>query len=156
MRAPFYRTRTDISENTMTSMIDVVFLLLIFFVVAAAGQTQESLLPTDLGAGSSGTQTIVDPVKPPPIHRDEVWIYLTVDGMGNLGMKLNGTDYDTFEALKATLLALAQVAPDSPVVLDIAPEVEASQMIRVYDTCRAAKFTSVNFNARSQKPKPQP
>ena len=37
----------------MTPMIDVVFQLLIFFVVASTGQVAEALLPTELAA--SGT-----------------------------------------------------------------------------------------------------
>ena len=36
----------------MTPLIDVVFLLLIFFVCASTGQIRESLLPTELSGGS--------------------------------------------------------------------------------------------------------
>jgi biopolymer transport protein ExbD len=64
-------------------------------------------------------------------------------------MKLNGTEYASFDALQTTLRALAEVQPESPVILDIAPDVAAGEMIRVYDTCRAAGFVSINFNAQS-------
>lgn len=131
----------------MTSMIDVVFLLLIFFVCAAAGQMSEALLPTDLAAGS--TESVVAMEKPVPV--DEVWVYLSMGAGRQPVMKLNGTDYASFDALRATLRGLAAIAADSPVILDIASDVPAGEMIRVYDTCRAAGFTSINFNARAAK-----
>ena len=43
---------TDECKMEMTPMIDVVFLLLIFFVCASIGQIPESLLPTPLNSGS--------------------------------------------------------------------------------------------------------
>jgi len=147
MRVPASQTRGDISENMMTSMIDVVFLLLIFFVCAAAGQMSEALLPTDLAAGS--TESAVAMEKPVPV--DEVWIYLSRGVDRQLVMKLNGTDYASFEALRTTLRGLAAIAAESPVILDIAPDVPAGEMIRVYDTCRAAGFESINFSAKRAK-----
>lgn len=151
MKVPTSRTHSDISENMMTSMIDVVFLLLIFFVVAAAGNIYELLLPTDLAASGSVASNI--PVEQPkPV--DEVWIFLSVGEQGQTVMKINGTEYDSFAALKGVLLALAEVAPESPVILDISPDVEAGEMVRVYDTCRAAKFQSISFNARATASRP--
>src|SRR5688500_7079465 len=131
MRSPSNQTRSDISENTMTSMIDVVFLLLIFFVCAATGQVSESLLQTDLAAAAAASSAAAE--SPQPV--DEVWIYLSVGPRGQTVMKLNGTEYEAFDALKTTLMSLAEIAPESPVILDIAPDVQSGEMIRVYDTC---------------------
>ncbi len=135
----------------MTSMIDVVFLLLIFFVCAAAGNVYELLLPTELAA--SGSVETASPVaRPKPV--DEVWIYLTVGDDGRTLMKLNGTEHESFDDLQQVLTSLAEIAPESPVILDIAPAVEAGQMVRVYDTCRAAHFQSISFSARAQPSEP--
>jgi biopolymer transport protein ExbD len=144
MRVPSSTRRQDISENMMTSMIDVVFLLLIFFVCAAAGNVYEMLLPTDL-ATSGGTAATASVVPPKPM--DEVWVYLSVARTGETVMVLNGTEYGTFDELRQVLTALAQVAPENPVILDIADDVEAGEMVKVYDTCRAAGFQSIHFNA---------
>jgi len=152
MRQPSYTSRTDISENMMTSMIDVVFLLLIFFVCAATGQIEESLLPTDLPAGDTPAAVASADV-PPPVPVDQVWVYLTLGEQGQTVMSLNGTGYESFAALKKVLGALAELQPENPVILDIAPDVPAGEMIRVYDTCRAANFRSINFNARPAGPK---
>ncbi|HTI51901.1 MAG TPA: biopolymer transporter ExbD [Planctomycetaceae bacterium] len=149
MRVPSHHARGDISENMMTSMIDVVFLLLIFFVCAAAGNVYELLLPTDLAA-AGGIESVVPIERPEPV--DEIWVYLTADPIGRTKMQLNGTEYASFDALRQVLRSLADVAPEAPVILDIAPEVEAAEMIRVYDTCRAADFRTINFNAHSAPP----
>ncbi|HCK54980.1 MAG TPA: hypothetical protein DIC23_17315, partial [Planctomycetaceae bacterium] len=53
MRVPsthFHRQRDD--SQAMTPLIDVVFLLLIFFVCASTDQVRESLLPTELSGGA--------------------------------------------------------------------------------------------------------
>lgn len=144
MRVPSSHVRSNISENMMTSMIDVVFLLLIFFVCAATGQIREALLPTTLNPGAETAPTEVETPKP----ADLIWIYLTLGESGQTVMKLNGTEYETFAALKATLTQLAEIAPETPVVLDIAGDVSAGEMIKVYDTCVTANFHSINFKAR--------
>jgi biopolymer transport protein ExbD len=155
MRIPNSHFRSDISENMMTPMIDVVFNLLIFFVCAAASATYEELLPADLADSGAVAAAQVTPVVPKE-SRDEIWVYLRADANGRSLMNLNGTDYETFDGLKEVLLALAEVAPETPVILDIAPDVTAGEMIKVYDTCRAAKFEKVHFNARPESLERQP
>lgn len=152
MKVPSSTRRQDISENMMTSMIDVVFLLLIFFVCAAAGNVYELLLPTDLAkSGGTGASAAAEPAAPV----DEVWVYLSVGPGGETSMQLNGTDYRSFEDLRLVLMSLAEVAPESPVILDIAADVKAGEMVKVYDTCRAAGFHSINFNAGTSATPPQ-
>jgi biopolymer transport protein ExbD len=60
-------------------------------------------------------------------------------------MTLNGTTHESFPALKEVLLELAGLAPESPVVLDVEGDVEAGEVLRVYDTCREALFRSIQF-----------
>lgn len=149
MRTPTYRSRTDISENMMTSMIDVVFLLLIFFVCAAAraGGLLESLLPTNLTAGA--VESSAQPETPKPLG--DLTIKLRLGAEGATEMELNGRVHSDFDSLRRTLLALAEIAPEIPVVLDTAPEVAVGELIRVYDTCQSAKFHDIRFATR-QKP----
>ncbi|MGQ0636193.1 MAG: ExbD/TolR family protein [Planctomycetaceae bacterium] len=147
MRVPVHQARGDMSENMMTSMIDVVFLLLIFFVCAAAGAAYELLLPTDLAAEGATPSVERPQATERQLPRDQVWIRLSVDDAGRLLMRLNNTDYDSFDALQQVLLNLGEAAPENPVILDIAPEVLAGEMVRVYDTCRAARFRSIWFHA---------
>lgn len=133
----------------MTSMIDVVFLLLIFFVCAAAraGGLLESLLPTNLAAGSVESSAQAEEPKP----LGDLTIKLRLDKAGAPEMELNGRVHTGFESLRQTLLALARVAPEIPVVLHTEPDVPVRELIRVYDTCQAARFRDIRFATR-QKP----
>ncbi len=129
----------------MTPMIDVVFLLLIFFVCAASGQTIEDLLPTEMPPAGS----IEAPVPPPEdyVPKDKMWIYLTRADDGRTLIELNEREYDSFDRLNEVLTGIAELAADSPVILDIAGDVPVGDMIRVYDICHAAKFQSISFAA---------
>jgi biopolymer transport protein ExbD len=127
-------------------MIDVVFNLLIFFVCASALNIQELVLKADL-AGVSPEQATPAAAVPPSnsLLVDEVRIGLSRGDRGQLRMTLNGTTHESFAALREVLLELAELAPESPVVLDVEGEVEAGEVLRVYDTCRAARFRSIQF-----------
>ena len=73
MRVPSSRNHDDdASDRAMTPMIDVVFLLLIFFVCASAGQAIEETLPTHLNMGSIETDVL--PQQDPEPKGDEVWL----------------------------------------------------------------------------------
>lgn len=124
-------------------MIDVVFLLLIFFVCAASGQELEDLLPTELPPSGN----IETPVVPPEdfVPKDRLWIYLSRSGDGRTIIELNDREYDHWDQLKKVLTAVAQFEAESPVILDIAGDVPVEDMIRVYDACRSAKFQSISF-----------
>lgn len=154
MRIPASHTRPDLSENMMTSMIDVVFLLLIFFLCAASGKQSETLLPTTLG-GSDGAATAT-PRTAAALPLDEVWIAVTAPAPDQLVMTLNETPYRQFGELEAVLTQLAELAPDSPVILDLAPEVPAGELVRLYDTCRRAGFETINFNIPKRAVEEQP
>jgi biopolymer transport protein ExbD len=150
MRTPAYRNRTDISENMMTSMIDVVFLLLIFFVCAAAraGGLLESLLPTNLAAGTIESASPID--TPSPLG--DLTIKLRLDDAGAAAMELNGRVHSDFDSLRQTLLGLAKIAPEIPVVLHTEPDVPVRELIRVYDSCQAARFRDIRFATRQPPP----
>ena len=106
----------------MTPMIDVVFLLLIFFVCASIGQIPESTLPTPLAAGSIEA---ADPIEAPkPLG--EVWIRLARRGAGKDAVttaEVNNQRYEDWDRLRGTLRELASVAPEIPVILDIGKSV---------------------------------
>jgi len=135
----------------MTPMIDVVFLLLIFMLCAATGQIQESLLPTDLAAGGIESTAVEAPPKP----FGEVWLYLRTGPNGKTRVQVNegGEVYADFNQLERQLNLLAAATTEIPVILDIEPTVPLGDMIRVYDTARAAHFESINFAIDRPTPK---
>jgi biopolymer transport protein ExbD len=150
MKTPTSHDHRDIdADQAMTPMIDVVFLLLIFFVCASAGQIAEALLPTELSAGSLETVDAVQPETP----LGDVWLYLRRDSQNRTVVQVNegGVEHvDVSRAavraeLRSQLLALAGATTEIPVILDIDDDVSVGDFINVYDICRAAKFDSINF-----------
>jgi biopolymer transport protein ExbD len=133
----------------MTPMIDVVFLLLIFFVCASIGQIPESLMPTPLNSGSTDSTEQADIPKP----QLEVWVKLRrVDAPDESFTRAEVDEelYEDWTELRTTLRALAAMAPEIPVILDIGPAVPVGDLVDIYDTCRAAGFDSVKFAASPQ------
>ncbi|VAX38691.1 Biopolymer transport protein ExbD/TolR [hydrothermal vent metagenome] len=150
MRVPSSRHHEEIeSDRAMTPMIDVVFLLLIFFVCASAGQAIEETLPTRLNVGSIKSDTPL-PDDPPP-EVDEVWLTIKQRGANKTVVDMNGTEYTNLATLGETLKQLSEAASDLPVILDIDKEVPMGQVLHIYDLCRAAQFESVNFAATPQE-----
>ena len=143
MRLPNYRIRREGENTAMTSMIDVVFLLLIFFVCAASGFVTEKHLATELAAGS----VAVSDVPPPQRPLGEGWLKLASADTGELVVEVNGRSYTNFDRLTDVIRQLADLAPEIPVILDIAPRTPMGDVIRVYDLCRSANFEDVQFAA---------
>ena len=128
-------------------MIDVVFLLLIFFVCAAAGQIKEAVLPTELSApGETASETSA---KQDPWVVD-VWLTITTDPTGMTKVDMNGLEYSPVEMIAKPLRALADVSADSPVILKIGRNVPMQDWVVVYDLCEASGFESVNFAVRAE------
>lgn len=127
-------------QTAMTPLIDVVFQLLIFFICASTGHLKELLLPTDFRAGAVGNETTIEIEKP----LGEVSIRLERKEETTVA-HLEGREFLELDKLSTTLRALAQVATEIPVTLDIGGDVPLGDVIFVYDVCRAAKFQSVNF-----------
>lgn len=149
MRIPHTHRGTGGPDNsTMTPMIDVVFLLLIFFICASARQSREALLAANLPAGSiEAAQAIA------PVQIDQAFVKLKRRPDGTTIAEINGTDYPTLESLEAQLRALAEVGPEVPVILDIAGPVPFGDVIRVYDLCQRLKFTTIKFAIDLKRPK---
>lgn len=151
MRLPKSSHRSEIYEDKwMTPMIDIVILILIFLVCASAGGSPEAMFPTRLAAGG-----VAAPLDVPAAEKKwvaPIWLHLKRElGTSATIVAMNDRDYDDFELLRTQLQTLAEVAPESPVILDIAPDVPLGDLIRVWDTCRAAKFQSIQFAADASK-----
>ncbi|MDA0807540.1 MAG: biopolymer transporter ExbD [Planctomycetota bacterium] len=150
MRIPVsHQHSREADDSFMTPMIDVVFLLLIFFVCASIGQIRESTLPTPLAAGSIEAADAVEAPKP----LGEVWVRLTRRGAGEEAVttaEVNNQLYEDWDRLRGTLRELANVAPEIPVILDIGQSVPVGDFVDIYDTCRSAGFDSIQFAAAPQ------
>jgi len=152
MKSPSFTRHDEIYEDKwMTPMIDIVILLLIFLVCASAGGLAESLFATRLAAAGAVPAAAAVPASEKP-WVSEVWLRLRheTDRKRTI-VALNDRDYDDFGQLRDQLQTLAQLAPESPIILDIAADVPLEDLIRVWDTCRSARFQSIQFAVDAAK-----
>ena len=126
----------------MTPLIDVVFLLLIFFVCASVGQVAESLLPTELAETGGVKATVAQAAELPPPA--QVWLRIR-NRAEQLSFDLEGRHCGTFEELANTMRQLAQLSPESPLVLDVGPDVPLEALVDAWDVANRAGFQSINF-----------
>jgi len=130
----------------MTPMIDVIFLLLIFFVCTASFQVVEEVLPTNLSLpGSAKTEVEIDPLDD---DLDEITVTILQRG-DQPTWQVNGRDYDRLEQVRAVLSAAAEIKIDLPVILDVDAEVPIEYVIDAYDLCRQIGLQRIQFAIKS-------
>jgi biopolymer transport protein ExbD len=136
------RSRRVGIDAAMTPMIDVIFLLLIFFLVTAGFSLPESVLP----AGLPATDTAAARPLPQPSDLEIVHIRLTGRD-ADFRIELNRRPLEGLAELTAELAKLAPAAGDLPVILDIAGEVALGNVVAVYDQCLGGGFRKIHFAA---------
>jgi len=143
------RTSNDDSlELKMTPMIDVVFLLLVFFVWTSSFELPEFDLPGSLadlpmGAAEASSDT-------PPVEKfDEIIIRLLwkVDGTQ---VMLNGQEMEQMSDLKTRLIEITSLGVQPPVIVDPDEKVTMDLAVQAYDAARAAGVDRVLFAAKPE------
>ncbi len=143
--SPFTDRRGDL-EIKMTPMIDVVFLLLVFFIWTASFQVVEHVLPSRLSemAGSRP----VDQDVPPPVEEDFDKVVLRVRWDNDKpAWRINQIDMKSLQQVRSRLEAIASVKRDAPVVLHPDKEVPLGHVIDLYDLTRLTGFELIQFAA---------
>ncbi len=127
----------------MTPMIDVIFLLLVFFVCTASFRTVEESLPATLSwAGATAEQ----PVEPELLDLDQVIVRIHWRD-GTLEWRVNDRPLESLAEVREVLAGVAAVQADLPVILDPDGEVPIEAVIDVYDLCRRVGLVRVQFSA---------
>ena len=92
-------------EQALTPMIDLVFLLLTFFICASVGRVSEQVLPTRL-SGTVVESAVAAPADDPP-ELGELWVRLTREA-GRTAAVVNGADRGGLAGLERVLTGLAE------------------------------------------------
>lgn len=137
------RRDTQLVEMQMGPMIDMVFLLLVFFMVTAKPIKQES----DISLGLPGTVSVEETVELP----DEQRIRIEEDGSIVLNDSVLGVPADsTLSELVATLKRFKESADanktDALVTLDAADGTNHQRIVDVLNACARADIGGVTFS----------
>jgi len=134
----------------MTPMIDVVFLLLVFFLATSSFDKPEKLLPGGIsqavkplvGAGSEN-------VLPPDIVRELddciVKIVARDPSKAEYEYLLNGIQVANIEILNTRIKAILAVRQDVPIIIDPDEAVSMETAIEIYDGARSSGGQQVFF-----------
>ncbi len=117
--------RSKAPALAMTSMLDVIFLLLCFFVTVSVFSQWESEISIKL----PNAKTSQEPERLP----GEIIVNLTREGK----VRVNGGDMPLGE-LKLRLAKISKFYPGQPVIIRADREVKYESLVEVIDTCREA------------------
>ena len=133
------KSRSPLPAFQMTAMMDVIFLLLCFFITTSVFSQWEYEINITLPSAQSG--------KVPDRLPGEIIINITRDGR----VSVNQQDL-TLDALRARLDRLARYFPGQPVVLRADKETKYEDLIKVVDTCRKADIWNFSLATSEEKP----
>ena len=149
------RRPAQVGELNLTSMIDVIFQLLIYFVVTASFMLNEGVLTAKLPQGS-GSPVAADELPPEKIN-----VRLTADPADDTlvqierGSTNNPVRYESFGELAADLDRLRYdpeigqaggiYNPDNPVIIEPQGTVRWQHVVNAFNAAVAAQYTNVSF-----------
>lgn len=149
-RPPAFDNPRGALDVKMTPMIDVVFLLLVFFVWTASFQVVERLLPSSLSVAAAAGAA-VDAVEPPPEAFDFDQLVIRLLWRNNApGWQVGETPLASLAEVRGRLAAIARVKSDAPVIIDPEPDAPLGHVIDLYDAARLEGFQQVQFAAEER------
>ena len=125
----------------MTPMIDVVFLLLVFFVWTSSFQVEEMLLPSSIAATSGGGEAQMIEL-PPELEMVVVAMSLTD---GEVNYDVSDRRFDNIDQLRQFLSAVVAIDTGVPVVVAPNENVPLGAVVGAYDVARLLGFGKVHF-----------
>ena len=132
-----------IELRMMTPMIDIIFLLLVFFVCTANFLPPEKVLPMETTLPGD---MVAEMVLPDPVNLDTVLIRIFFED--ELRWQIEGNQCSSLREVQSILRLLRDVKPDIPVIIESADDVPMENVIDVYDVCRSVGLSNIQFSAR--------
>lgn len=128
----------DDDELDLTPMIDVVFLLLVFFMVATktklSNRALDANLPKDIGSSSPSDEE----------PKETINIEVKERG-GQPKIFVNNFPIDTFEGLYQKLAQLTSISSESPVIISPEGAVSFKYVVMTLNACSRAAVEKVSF-----------
>ena len=136
-------------DSAMTPMIDVVFLLLVFFVWTASFQIVEQILPSEVSE-QQGTGDVADIEPVPQDDFDDVVVKVDWDGVAAV-YQINGQPVPGLPEVQQQLTAIAGIRDDAPVILHPQPTVPVGVVIGAWDVAKLSGFEKISFAVNAGK-----
>ena len=135
MRRPFGSGRAEDNENkiNLTPMLDVVFIMLIFFIVTATFVKEVGL---DVNQPDDDKPKTVDP--------DKKSIVVRITNRDRIIIAQRDVDY---RAVRANIDRLHAENPEAPVIIQPHPDSTTDVMIHIMDSARLAGVYNVSLAA---------
>ena len=133
-------SRSHAPQLALTSMLDVIFLLLCFFVTVSVFSQWESEISIKLPSAA----TAEEPDRLP----GEIIVNLDKDGK----VSVNSRSLELGD-LETRLAKVAKFYPDQAVIIRADKEVRYERLVAVIDTCRAANVWNFSFATDGEKGK---
>jgi len=129
-------------ELKMTPIIDVIFLLLVFFVCTANFYPPEKVLPMDatLPGNVETTEVRLDPV-----NLDIVRIQVFFDRKPHWQIVEN--QCTSLHEVQNILRTIKEMKADIPVIIESAENVPMENVIDICDVCRRVGLSNIQFGA---------
>ncbi|MCW8924792.1 MAG: biopolymer transporter ExbD [Xanthomonadales bacterium] len=126
----------DEAEINITPMLDIVFIMLIFFIVTTSFIKEKGL-------------EVSRPSNAPPkeVKKSKGPIVVKIDANGNITMKGRMLD---FKAVEANLEREKAEKPDSPLIIAAHPDAETNSLVTVLDAAKAVGIGSVSVATTRQ------
>jgi biopolymer transport protein ExbD len=124
------RQASDEAEINITPMLDIVFIMLIFFIVTTSFVKEKGL-------------EVSRPSNSPPkeIKKNKGPIVVKIDANGNISMKGRLLER---KAVEANLEREKAEKPDSPLIIAAHPDAETDALVTILDAAEAVGVASVS------------
>ena len=139
--------RPPVIQLSMTSMIDVIFLLLIFFICTANFDRIEALLATELT--SSGMTGDAAEISTTILNLDHARITISYEN-GQPAWQVEGRNCPTLWDLQAVLVRIARAKDDFPLVIFCNGDVPVEFWLDVIDASREVGLTNISFELQGE------
>lgn len=145
------RIKIDDAEVPLSSMIDIVFLLLIYFIVTQKPIIEETLLSCDLPTPGG------KPPKTPPtmLTVEVVQMFPNPTNSNAIRKKdlntyylnkrrWNFNDPGASNDLRRQLIAIAENDKDQTIIINCGPNAQHQKLVQILDACSEAGLTKLN------------
>ncbi len=138
------KKKVEVPEMNLTPMIDVTFLLLIFFLVGMKFKEPEGKLNAFLPKEKGPPPTNIDQIDP----EEELTIRVRMlEGRTYPVYMMQDITYSSVRALEEKMVRLHAKTPDQPVTIDPDSTATYERVIWVLDACVRVGYTEIAFAA---------